>query len=37
MFYKVNSLAVDKNIAFISQMLLDGGNRIIIQQNIVKI
>ncbi len=32
MFYKVNSLAVDKDIALISQVLLDDGNKIIIPQ-----
>ncbi len=32
MFYKVDSLAVDKDIALISQVLLYDGNRIIIPQ-----
>ncbi len=30
MFYKVYSLAVDKDVTIISQVLLDDGNRIII-------
>ncbi len=33
MFYKVDSLAVDKDIALISQVLLDDGHRIIIPQH----
>ncbi len=37
MFYKVNSLAVDKDIALISQVLLDDGNRIIIPQGNFKV
>ena len=37
MFYKVDFLAVDKDIAIISEVLLDDGNRIIIPHGNFKV
>ena len=37
MFYNVDSLAVDKDIALVSQVLLDDGNRIIVLQRNFKV